>query len=212
MEEDDQTLGNAGGTHLAAPTSTRCSNRCPEATYSFSTRADQTPGSPHSIHTDMDAAMEMGGLSMSSDRPDTHKVTPRVEAPHESTRVLSIPDLVSTITKSMMVMATEILERFTQRPQVDDATDATLLECLQEQRATAPQPMLTSMGAPSRQSTFDWLGPQAQTPQKEDQWAPRPEMTLQKVEWVASRARGQTRSLHTRTARRGTANLDPEMR
>ena len=86
---------------------------------------------------------------MSSDRPDTHKVTPWLEAPRESTRVLSIPDLVSTITKSMTVMATEILERFTQPPQVDDAMDATLWECLQEQRATAPQPVLTSMGAPS---------------------------------------------------------------
>ena len=86
---------------------------------------------------------------MSSDRPDTHKVTPRAEAPRESTRVLSIPDLVSTITQSMTVVATEILERFTQPPQVDDATDATLWDCLQEQRATAPQPVLTSMGAPS---------------------------------------------------------------
>ena len=37
---------------------------------------------------------------------------------------------------------------------------------------------------------FDWLGHQAQTPQKEDQWAPRPEMTPQKVEPGCQQSQG----------------------
>ena len=41
------------------------------ATYSF--ESAQTPGSPRSTHTDTDAAMEMGGLSV-DDKPLPHQV------------------------------------------------------------------------------------------------------------------------------------------
>ena len=59
MEVEEQAPSNAGGTHMAAPMSTQCPYRHPEAAYSYS-MANQTQGSPRSIHTDTDAAMEMG--------------------------------------------------------------------------------------------------------------------------------------------------------
>ena len=166
---------------MAAPTSTRHPYHHPEATYSYS-MVDQTPGSPRSIHTNTDVAMEMGGLTMSSGRPDTRKVTPWVEVPHESTRILSAPDLVTSITKGMTTVATEILERFAHPPPVDDATDTTLQECFQQWRAVASQPAPSGTEASSHQSTFDQLGHWVQSPRKDDLWAPRPEMTPQKVE------------------------------
>ena len=61
MEVDERAPGKTGSARMAAPTSTRRSYRRPEATYTFP-RQDQTPGSPRSIHTDTDVAMEMGGL------------------------------------------------------------------------------------------------------------------------------------------------------
>ena len=94
--------------------------------------ADQTPGSPHSIHTDTDVAMEMGGLGMSSGRSETRRVMPQAEPPQKQTRMLSAPDLVSSITKGMTVAATEILERFACPPPVDDAAEATIRECFQQ--------------------------------------------------------------------------------
>ena len=59
MEVDDQVPGNADGTRMAPPTGTQHLYNRPEATYT--PRPDQTLGSPRSIHTNMDAAMEMGG-------------------------------------------------------------------------------------------------------------------------------------------------------
>ena len=100
MEVDERALGKAGGDHMAAPTGTQHPYHCPEATYSYS-MADQTPGSPRSIHTDMDVAMEMGGLGMSSGRSETRRVMPQAEPPQKQTRMLSAPDLVSSITKGM---------------------------------------------------------------------------------------------------------------
>ena len=70
--------------------------------------------------------MEMGGLSVSSSRVDSQKVSTQTEAPHKSTRMLSSPDLVTSITKGMAAVAMEILEKFTHPPPVDDATDATI--------------------------------------------------------------------------------------
>ena len=87
MEVDEWAPGKAGGTCMAAPTGTWCPYRHPEATYSYS-MADQTPGSPHSIHTDTDVAMEMEGLGMSSSRSETHRVMPRAEPPQKQTRML----------------------------------------------------------------------------------------------------------------------------
>ena len=107
MEVDERAPGKA------APTSTQCPYCCPEATYSYS-MADQTPGSPRSIHTNMDVAMEMGGLGMSSSRSETCRV------------------LVSSITKGMTVAAMEILERFACPPLVDDMAEAAIWECFQQ--------------------------------------------------------------------------------
>ena len=90
---------------MAAPTSTWYSYHRPEATYAFP-RQDQTPGSPCSIHTDTDVAMEMGGLGMGTSRSETHRVMPWMEALPEQTRMLSAPDLVSSLTKGMMEAAT----------------------------------------------------------------------------------------------------------
>ena len=67
MEVDEWALGKTGSTCMAAPTSTRRSYHRLEATYAYP-RQDQTPGSPHSIHTDTNVAMEMGSLGMGSSR------------------------------------------------------------------------------------------------------------------------------------------------
>ena len=50
MEVDEWVPGKTGSARMAAPTSTQCSYRCPEATYAYP-RQDQTLGSPCSIHT-----------------------------------------------------------------------------------------------------------------------------------------------------------------
>ena len=42
--------------------------------------------------------------------------------------------------------------------------------------------MLVGTEASGRQSAFDWLGHRILSPQKDDQWVPRPKMTPQKVE------------------------------
>ena len=181
MEVDERVPGNAGGTCMAAPTSTQHPYHHPKATYSYST-ADQTPGSPCSIHTNTDAAMEMGGLSVSSGRPDSRKVITWMEVPCESTRMLSTPDLVTSITKGMTAVATKILERFAHLPPVDNATAATIRECFQQWRATVSQPVLMGTEASGHQSAFDRLGHWVQSPWKDDQWVPRPKMTPKKVE------------------------------
>ena len=192
MEVDEWAPGKAGGTCMAAPTGTWHPYHHPEATYSYS-MADQTLGSPRSIHTDTDIAMEMGGLGMSSGRSETHRVMPRMEAPQKQTRMLSALDLVSSITKGMTAAATEILERFACPPLVDDVADAAIWECFQQQRAAASQSTPPGTEASSWISAFDWLGHWAQTPQKEDQWVPRLEMTPRKVErgHQSSRMTGQ---------------------
>ena len=104
MEVDEWALGKTDGARMAASTSTRCSYRHPKATYTYP-RQDQTPGSPRSIHTDTDVAMEMGGLGMGTSRSETCRVMPQTEALPEQTRMLSAPDLVSSLT--------QILEKFT---------------------------------------------------------------------------------------------------
>ena len=136
MEVDERAPGKTGSAHMAAPTSTRCYYCCSEATYTYP-RQDQTPGSPCSIHTDTDMAMDMGGLGMGSSRPETRRVMPWTEALPQQTRMLSAPDLVSSLTKSMAEAATQILEKFTHPPPVDDAADAAIWECFQQRRAAA---------------------------------------------------------------------------
>ena len=136
MEVDEWVPDKTGSIHMASPTSTRCSYRCPEATYTFP-RQDQTPGSPCSIHTDTDVAMEMGGLGMGTSRSETRRVMPQMEALPEQTRMLSAPDLVSSLTKGMTEAATQILEKFTCPLLVDDAAHAAIWECFQQSRAVS---------------------------------------------------------------------------
>ena len=71
-------------------------------------------------------AMEMGGLGMSPSRMRTRLTMFQKEAPPEQPRVLTAPDLVSSITRGMMAAATEILEKFTRPPPVDDTVDAAI--------------------------------------------------------------------------------------
>ena len=118
---------------------------------------------------------------MSSGRSETRRVMPQTEAPQKQTKMLSAPDLVSSITKGMPAAATEVLERFARPPPVDDAADAAIWECFQQRKAAASQSTPAGTEASGRISAFDQLGHRVQTPQ-EDQWAPRPEMTPQKVE------------------------------
>ena len=181
MEVDERAPGKAGGACMAAPTGTQHPYHSPEATYSYP-RQDQTPGSPHSIHTDTDSAMEMGGLGMSSGRSETRRVMPQMEAPPKQASMLSGPDLVSSITEGMTAAAMEILERFACPPLVDDVADAAIWECFQQRRAAASQPTPAEAGASGWVSAFDRLGHQAQTPQKEEEWEHRPKMTPRKVE------------------------------
>ena len=181
MEVDERVPGKTGSTRMAAPTSTRHSYHCLEATYAYP-RQDQTPGSPHSIHTNTNVAMEMGGLGMDSGRSETRGVIPQTEALLEQTRMLSAPDLVTSITKSMTAAATEILEKFTRPPPVDDVADAAIQECFQQRRAVASRFIPAGMETSGWVSTFDRLGHWAQTPQKEEEWEPRPEMTPRKVD------------------------------
>ena len=182
MEVDERVPGKTGSTCMVAPTSTQHSYRRPEATYAYP-RQDQTPGSPHSIPMDTDVAMEMGGLGMGSSRSETRRVMPRTEALPEQTRMLSAPDLVSSLTKGMTVAATQILEKFTRPPLVDDAVDAAIQERFQQRRAVATWVIPAGMESSAGQvSAFDRLGHQVQTPQKEEEWEPRPEMTPQKVD------------------------------
>ena len=182
MEVDERVLGKTGSTCMAAPTSTRHSYRCPEATYAFP-RQDQTPGSPHSIHTDTHRAMEMGGLGMGTSRSETHRVMPQTKALPEQTRMLSAPDLVSSLTKGMTEAATQILEKFTRPLLVDDVADAAIWERFQQRRAASTQMIPAGMeSSTGRVSAFDRLGHRAQTPQKEEEWEPRPEMIPRKVD------------------------------
>ena len=154
MEVDEQVPGKTGSTRMAAPTSTWHSYGRQEATYAYP-RQDQTPGSPHSIHTDTDVAMELGGLGMGSSRSETHRIMPWMEALLEQTRTLSAPDLVTSITKSMTVAATEILEKFTCPPPVDDVADAAIRERFQQRRAAVSWFIPAGMETSSRVSAFD---------------------------------------------------------
>ena len=182
MEVDERALGKTGSACMAAPTSTRHSYRHLEATYAFP-RQDQTPGSPRSIHTDTDMAMEMGGLGMGTSRSETCRVMPRMEALLEQTRMLLAPDLVSSLTKGIVEAATQILEKFTCPPLVDDAADAAIQECFQQRRAVATWVIPAGMESSASQvSAFDRLGHRVQTPRKEEEWEPRPEMTPRKVD------------------------------
>ena len=182
MEVKSRPSDGAGDAPMAPPAGTWCYYQCLPATYSF--ESAQTPGLPRSTHTDNDTVMEMGGLSVAPGGPDQRYVTPRGSAPPATQRTMSTPDLAATVARGVVAAATEILERFTRppqlneadRPPVDRATDAAIRERFQR-RLAAATPATTG-----RMSAFDWLGHRTPTQQEEDKFAPRPEMMPRKID------------------------------
>ena len=120
--------------------------------------------------------------------PDLRRITPRASVPPVGQGTMSTPDLATTVVRGVVAAATQILERFTwppqvneaDRPMVDLAADAAIQECLQRHMATTPRP--TSTGQAGRTSAFDRLRHRVLAPQEEDKWAPLPEMTPHKVD------------------------------
>ena len=119
MEVESLPSGGAGDASMAPPSNTRRIYQRLPAMYSF--ESAQTPGSPQSMHTDTDTVMEMGGLSVAPRGPDLHHVTPRSSAPPVTQRTMSTPDLAAIVARGVVGTATEIPERFTQPPQVNEA-------------------------------------------------------------------------------------------
>ena len=192
-EEDMETdYQNAppGGAGDARKTTTASAGRHfyhPPATYSMHTSQGQTSGSPRSIHSDTDMAMEMGGLSMAPRGPETRRVLPRAIAP---TALLSM----STPNWPLRLLAGSQqpqhrywngmpgLRDEAERPPLDQAADAALRERLQRRLKASPWTTPGSQPASEKVSVFDRLGHRVQNTQKEDKWTPRPEMTSRKVE------------------------------
>ena len=114
MEVESCPLGGAGDTSMAPPSNTRRTYQRLPAMYSFGSA--ETLGSPRSTHTDMDTAMEMGGLSMAPGGPDLRHVTLRASVPPAAQETMSTPDLATTVARGVVAATTEILERFTWPP------------------------------------------------------------------------------------------------
>ena len=159
----------------------------PPATYSMHTSQGQTSGSPRSIHTDTDMAMEMGGLSMAPGGPETCLVLPRAKAP-TAPLSMSTPELAASVARRVAAGATQILEWYIRPPDeakcppLDQAADTALQEHLQRCLKASPWTTLGSQPASVKVSVFDRLGHRVQNTQKEDEWTPRPETTPRKVE------------------------------
>ena len=177
----------AGDASMAPPTNTRHTYKHLPVTYSF--ESAQTPGLPQSTHTDTDTAMEMGGLSMAPGGPDLHHVTLRTSVPPVTQGAMSTPDLAASVAHGVAAAAMQILERFTQPPQVNEAdhplvdlaADAAIQECFQRCLDATPWPTSTRQ-ATGRTSAFDQLGHRTPAPQEENQFVPRPEMMPHKVD------------------------------
>ena len=191
--------GGAGDACMAPPANTRHHCYHSPATYSMQTTQGQTLGSPRSTHTDTDTAMEMAGLSMAPRGLDTHRVPPRAKAP-TTPGSMSTTELATTVARGVEAAATEILEWYTRppneakRPPVDQAADAALRECLQRHQKASPWTTPGSQPVSERVSFFDRLGYRVQDTQKEDKWAPRPEMTPRKVQHGRQPGRDQNSS------------------
>ena len=162
METDYQNAPSDGASdaRMAPPANTRRHCYHPPATYSIPPA--QTPGSPRSTHTDTDMAMEMGGLSMAPEGPDTRRVTPRAKA-LAAPAAMSSPELAATVAREVTAAATEILERYAQppneaeHPPVDQVADAALRERLQRRLKASPWTTPGSQPAPEKVSVFDRL-------------------------------------------------------
>ena len=121
---------------------------------------------------------------------DLHHVTLRASTPLVTQRTMSTLDLATTVARGVAAIATEILERFTQplqvneadRPLVDLAADAAIQECFQRCLAATPQSTSTRPATTGRTSAFDQPGHHTPTPQEENKWVPHPEMTPRKID------------------------------
>ena len=188
MEVESRPSGGAGDVSMAPPTNTRRIYQRLPATYSFDSA--QTPGSPWSTHTDTDTAMEMGGLSVAPRGPDLHRITLRAGVPPVAQGTMSTPDLAATVAHGVAAAATQILERFTRPPQVNEAdhppvnlsANAAIREHFQRCLDATLWPTSTGQATSGRTSAFDRLGHRTPAPQEENLWAPRPEMTPCKVD------------------------------
>ena len=167
-EEDDEDMeveswppGRASDASIAPLTNTQHTYQCLPATYSV--ESAQTPGSPRSTHTDTDTSMEMGGLSVAPLGPDLCHITPKAGVPPVAEGAMSTPDLAASVARGVAAAATQILERFTRPPQVNEAdrppvdlaADAAIWERFQGRLATTPWPTSTGQATPSRTSAFD---------------------------------------------------------
>ena len=119
MEVESRPSGGAGDASMAPLSNTRRIYQCLPVTYSF--KSAQTPGLPRSTHTDTDTAMEMGGLSVTPRGSDLCHVTLRASTPPVTQRTMSTLDLAATVVRGVAAATTQILERFTQPPQVNKA-------------------------------------------------------------------------------------------
>ena len=188
MEVESRLSGRASDTSIAPLSNTRCTYQRLPVTYSFGSA--ETPGSPRSTHTDTDTAMEMGGLSMAPRGPDLHHITPRASIPPATQGTMSTPDLAATVTRGVVAATTEILERFTRpphvneadRPPVDLAAYTAVQECFQRRLATIPRATPTEQATTGRTSAFDQLGHRTPTSQEESKWVTHPEMTPHKID------------------------------
>ena len=188
MEVECWPSGGASDASMAPPTNTRCIYQCLPVTYSF--ESAQTLGLPWSTHTDTDTAMEMGGLSVAPGGPDLRHITPRAGVPPVAQGTMSTLDLAATVAYGVAAAATQILERFTWPPQVNEAdhplvdlsADAAIRERFQRCLDATPWPTSTRQATSGRTSAFDRLGHRTLAPQEENPWAPRPEMTPRKVD------------------------------
>ena len=174
MEVESHPSGGAGDASMAPPSNTCHTYQCLPVTYSF--RSAETPGSPQSTHTDTDTATEMGGLSMAPGGPDLRHVTLRASVPPVAQGTMSTPDLAATVARGVAATATEILERFTQPPQVNEAdrppvdlaANAAIQERFQRCLATTPQATPTGQAATGRTSAFRPVGaPYPDLPRRE---------------------------------------------
>ena len=144
MEVESQPSDGASDASMAPPSNTRHIYQRLPVMYSF--ESAQTLGSPQSTHTDSDTAMEMGGLSVAPGGPDLGHVTLRASTPQETQRTISTLDLAATVAQGVAATAMQLLERFTQPPQVNEAdrppvdlvADAAIRQRFQRHLATTP--------------------------------------------------------------------------
>ena len=95
--------------------------------------------------------------------PDLCHVTPRASVPLVGQGTMSTLDLAATVARGVVAAATQMLERFTQPPQVNEAdrppvdlaADAAIQEHLQRCLATTPWPTSTGQAPSGRTSAFD---------------------------------------------------------